>query len=108
MAAALEDVADPTDPTLIFVHEWWPVGGDPIPKLGLHLHGDDAARAESAYLLEAIESLRNPDEPLTLPELDSRMRSIAEARGLKAIGTKTRCAADPLEVAIDLSVWQAP
>ena len=106
MNAVLKDVADPTDPTLIAVHEWWPVGGDTIPKLSLHLHGDEAARSRAAELSAEIEDLRNPEDPLTLPELDARIRAVAARLGFEASATETRCASDPLETTVDVSVWR--
>lgn len=102
----LRDVGDPSDPTLMGVHEWWLVGGEDIPKLGLHVHGDDAARSEVRYLMESIGRLRNAAAPLTIQELDSEVRIIARTRGLESRVTRTRCASDALEVAIDVSVWR--
>jgi hypothetical protein len=103
----LKDVADPSDPTLIGIHEWWPLGEEAIPKLGLHLHGDNAARSEQRYLMESIGELRSSTAPLTLAELGDHVQAIAAARNLESRVTKTRCASDPLEVAFDVSVWQS-
>jgi hypothetical protein len=91
---------------LIAIFEWWPVGGEKIPKLGLHLHGDEAARSLANELTTAIQSLHDPAQALSLPELDARMQGIAADLGLDASVTKTRCASDLLEEAADLSVWR--
>ena len=105
MVKPLEDVADPRDPTLIAVHKSWAVADELLPKLGLHVHGDAAAQRRGDELSRDIAELRSTETPLTLSALDSRIGQLAAQYGLKATVTKTRCAFDPLEVAVDVSIW---
>lgn len=94
-------------PSLMVRHETWPVGGDSIPKLSLHVHGDDDARAHASELAEAVESLRAHDTPLTLAALDKAVRGVAARFGLTGVATKARCMEDPLETVVDVSFYSS-
>jgi hypothetical protein len=95
----------PVDPTLIARFENWHIEGDTIPKLALHLHGDEAARAQADELVRQISNL-NASVRLTLDQLDQRVREISESLGLSGYAVDpARCVYDPLHTVVDVSVF---
>ena len=105
VAGPLTDPGDPNDPTVIVRFDRWRLGGERTPRLALHVHGDDAARARAHEIAQALSEVSRIEPPMSLAELSDQIEEIASSLGLKGYAGELRCAADPLRTAIDCSIY---
>ncbi len=79
-----------------------------MTRLALHVHGDDAARAHEDALVSAIAGLQDGGIPLSLEDLNARIKAIAGEYGLTGYASNAKCISDPLDTIVDVSLYARP